>query len=172
MRESFFSDSRARGGSPLKRNEIRNRIEQIAEEVAARHGVSLVDADLVKEAGHEFLRIAIDKAGGVTTQDCEAVSRDLSSVIDDLDLVPWQYTLEVSSPGLERVLRKDREFRHFTGRPIEVLLYAPKDGNKRFAGVLRSFDDGAITVETENGDMVSFVREAVARASLVWKPRR
>jgi ribosome maturation factor RimP len=156
----------------LRRNEIRTRIEQIAEETAARHGVALVDADLVKEAGHEYLRVAVDKPGGVTTQDCEAVSRDLDHVIDDLDLVPWQYTLEVSSPGLERVLRKDREFKHFAGRSVEVTLFSPRDGKKQFSGVLRSFDGGIVTVTVEDGEMISFPREAIARARLVYEPRR
>ena len=156
----------------LRRNEIRTRIEQIAEETATRHGVVLVDADLVKESGQEYLRVAVDKPGGVTTQDCEAVSRDLGRLIEDLDLVPWQYTLEVSSPGLERILRKDREFKHFAGRSIEVTLYAAIDGKKRFSGVLRSFDGDIVTVDVQGGEMVSFPREAIARARLVYEPRR
>ncbi len=156
----------------MKRTEIHSKVEQIAVEIASTHGVILVDADLVKEAGQELLKIAIDKQGGVTTEDCETVSRDLSRVLDELDLVPWQYTLEVSSPGLERVLHRDREFKHFVGRTIDVALYAPRDGKKRYTGLFRSFDEGIVTIEVEDGSMLAFPRETVARARLVYEPRR
>lgn len=156
----------------MKRNEIRTEVEQIAVETASKHGVVLVDADLVKEAGQEFLKIAIDKQGGVTTEDCETVSRGVSRVLDELDLIPWQYTLEVSSPGLERVLRRDREFKHFAGRTVDITLYAPKDGKKRYTGLLRSFDEGIVTIEVEDGSTIAFPRETVAKARLVYERRR
>jgi len=156
----------------LKRNAMRTKVEEIAGEIAAKHDVVLVDAGLVREAGQEFLMLAIDKQGGVTTQDCEAVSRDLSRVLDELDLMPCQYTLQVSSPGLERVLRRDREFKHFSGRTMDITLYEARDGKKRYTGVLRSFDEGIVAVEVEDGSTIAFPRETVAKARLVYEPRR
>jgi ribosome maturation factor RimP len=156
----------------LKRVEIVAQVESIAGSIAAEAGVSLVDVEFIREGKNDFLRVYIDKNGGVGMEDCETVSRNLGAKLDELDIISGQHSLEVSSPGAERVLRKDGEFSHFAGRRVDITLYAPLEQGKRFSGILLGADNGIVSVRTEEGQIVAVPREKIARAKLVLEARR
>ncbi|MBQ7751752.1 MAG: ribosome maturation factor RimP [Clostridia bacterium] len=115
--------------------------------VAEKMGVTVIDAELKKEAGKQYLRIFIDKDGGVGIDDCEAFSKAFETEFDKLDPIKTEYTLEVSSPGLERKLKTKREFDYFKGREVDVKLFAEKDGLKEFCGTLLDFDGKTAKIE-------------------------
>lgn len=157
----------------MKRKQINAEVYAILEPIAEEAGVVLLDVDFVREAGAEYLRVCIDREGGVRMEDCERISRKLSPLLDDLDLIPGGFNLEVSSPGLERVLKKDREFCHFQGRTVEISSFEPlEDLGRKFQGILRGLRDGVVLVETVGGRVVAIPREKIARAKLVLVPKR
>ncbi len=121
---------------------------RLASPIAARQGCTLWDVEYVKEAGTWYLRVLLDKEGGVDILDCEAVSRELSDRLDELDPIEGSYTLEVGSAGAERALKRPEDFARFLGSPVLVKLYRAQDGGKEFPGVLKDYDasTGAITV--------------------------
>ena len=133
--------------------------------ITEEHGVKIYDVEYVKEGSDYYLRAYIDKDGGVTIEDCEAVSRKFSDVLDEKDLIKDPYILEVSSPGLGRALKKDRHFEQSIGMDVEVKLYEAKDGSKEFAGVLNAFDKDTITVEIKGNDTI-FERKQIAQIKL------
>lgn len=120
---------------------------EIGDALAAEQGVSLVDAEFKKEAGKQYLRIFIDREGGVGIDDCEAFSRAFEEKFDEIDPIKTEYTLEVSSPGLERKLRSQREFDYFKGREVDVKLFAEQNGVKEFCGILKGFDGKTAEIE-------------------------
>ena len=124
-------------------------VEEILSPIAAENKVRIYDVEYVKEGGEYFLRCYIDRDGGVTIDDCENVSRALSDALDRSDPIPDAYTLEVSSPGLGRILTKDRHLSASIGEEVEIKLYKPLEGmkEKEFTGVLKSFDGGTVTIE-------------------------
>ena len=128
-------------------------------------GCSLWDVEYVKEAGEWFLRVYIDKEGGVSIEDCEAVSRPLSDKLDEADPIDTSYTFEVSSAGADRVLKKPEHFARFLGQEAEVKLYRPREGRKSFVGPLLSYDDGDVTLEIA-GSPVTFEKKEVALTRL------
>jgi len=130
-----------------------------------RAGCTLWDVEYVKEAGAWFLRVYIDKPGGVSIDDCEAVSRPLSDALDEADPIEGSYTLEVSSAGCERVLKKPEHFAAFIGQEVQVRLYRPRDGRKDHVGLLKEYRDGDVTLEA-NGQSVSFTKQEIAQVRL------
>ena len=128
-------------------------------------GCSLWDVEYVKEAGEWFLRVYIDKEGGVSIDDCEAVSRPLSDKLDEADPIEGSYTFEVSSAGADRVLKKPEHFAQFLGSEAEVKLYRPREGHKSFVGPLLSYADGDVTLEI-SGSPVTFEKKEVALTRL------
>lgn len=112
----------------------------VGDALAEEMGVSVIDAEFKKEAGKQYLRIFIDKKDGIGIDDCEAFSKAFEARFDELDPIKTEYTLEVSSPGLERKLKTQREFDYFVGREVDVKLFAEKDGLKEFCGTLCGFD--------------------------------
>ena len=127
--------------------------------------LELVDIEYVKEAGENYLRAYIDKEGGVDINDCEAVSRRLSDLLDEKDFIPDAYILEVSSPGLGRQLKKDKDFVRENGKEVEVKLFKAVDGCKEFKGTLAGFDDKTVTVTIDGNDAV-FERANISKISL------
>jgi len=126
-----------------------DKIRGIAERVAHTHGVEVVEAELRGGGKARMLRVTIDKPEGVTHEDCANVSRDLSTVLDVEDAVPGgSYTLEVSSPGLDRKLLKPEDYSRFSGSRIKLTTHEPVNGNRHFEGRLESFSDGRLTLET------------------------
>lgn len=120
--------------------------EDIAKDITGPLGIDIYDVEYVKEAGEFYLRIYIDKPGGVTIDDCETVSRALSDELDKSDPIQDAYILEVSSPGLGRKLKKDRHFEKSLGEKVEVKLFEAVDGSKEYIGILKSYDADSITV--------------------------
>ena len=141
------------------------RTEAILEPICADFGVYVYDVEYVKEGGDYYLRAYIDKDEGVTIDDCENVSRALSAKMDEEDFISDAYILEVSSPGLGRSLKKDRHFMNSLGCEVEVKTYAPVDGKKEFTGILKDYDQGKVTLETDKGDLV-FTKDQTANVRL------
>ena len=123
-------------------------IRNIAERVAATHGVELVEIELKGGGKARTLRLTIDKPEGVTHEDCANVSREVSTILDVEDVVPGgSYLLEVSSPGLDRKLLRPEDYKRFTGSRIKVMTREPVNGNRHFEGRLQSFEDGKLLLE-------------------------
>ncbi|MCL2368207.1 MAG: ribosome maturation factor RimP [Oscillospiraceae bacterium] len=149
-------------------NKIVQAITPLAEQACREAGATLWDVEYIKEAGHWFLRVYIDKADGVSIEDCEAVSRILDPVLDEGDFIPGQYTFEVSSAGAERQLKRERDFAQFYGRFVEVKLYRPIEGSKEHIGTLAGYDQGDVIIEV--GDKVKRFKKddiAVTRLRIV-----
>ena len=140
-------------------------VAQLAAPVVEQAGCSLWDVEYVKEAGEWFLRVYIDKEGGISIDDCEAVSRPLSDLLDEADPIEGSYTFEVSSAGADRVLKKPEHFTQFQGQEVEVKLYRPRDGRKDFVGPLQSWQDGDVTLDV-GGEPITFEKKEIALVRL------
>ena len=135
-----------------KRETYESKTEQLLSPIAGKYGVEIYDVEYVKEGKDWYLRAYIDKPEGVNIIDCENVSRALSDVLDAEDFIPDAYILEVSSPGLGRALKKDRHLEKSLGEEVEIKTYKPIDGQKEFAGILKSYDTDTVTIlQGENG---------------------
>ncbi len=141
-------------------------VHEAAEEAAVAAGCELVDVEFVKEGAYWYLRVYIDKEGGVSLDDCEAVNGPVSAILDEKDPIEQAYFLEVSSPGLERPLKTARDFDKALGKPITLKLYKTIDGAKQCDGVLKSYENGIIHIETESGETKSFADADVGKAHL------
>ena len=140
-------------------------VAQLAAPVVEQAGCSLWDVEYVKEAGEWFLRVYIDKEGGVSIDDCEAVSRPLSDALDEADPIEGSYTFEVSSAGADRALKKPEHFRQFLGEQVDVKLYRAREGRKELTGALKAYENGDVTVELPGGD-VTLEKKDVAQVRL------
>ena len=138
---------------------------RLAAPIVEEQGCSLWDVEYVKEAGTWYLRILLDKEGGVDIDDCEAVSRAVDPVLDEKDPIPESYRFEVCSAGLERQLKRPSDFERYLGEPVLVKLYRPRDGQKEFPGRLVRYEDGAVTIEMR-GREVTFDKAEVALVRL------
>ena len=134
----------------------------LAEPIAQELGLSLWDVRFVKEGAQWYLRYIIDKEGGVDINDCAALSRRLSPLLDEKDPIPQSYCLEVMSPGIERELTRPGHFEAFLDWPVVVRLIRPLDGVREFAGYLRNYADGEITIEEEDGTVRMFTQKEIA----------
>ena len=144
---------------------VSDTVAALALPVVEKAGCTLWDVEYVKEAGAWFLRVYIDREGGVSIDDCEAVSRPLSDLLDEADPIEGSYTFEVSSAGADRALKKPEHFARFQGAEVEVKLYRPKEGRKEYVGLLRDYQDGAVTLETAGQEAV-FTKQEVALVRL------
>ena len=122
-------------------------VAELAAPVAAEFGCELWDTEYVREAGQWFLRLYLDKAGGVDILDCENVSRKVSDLLDEVDPIEGSYVFEVSSAGAERQLKRPSDFERFIGSPVLVKTYQNRDGRKEFPGVLKGYEDGDILLQ-------------------------
>lgn len=140
---------------------------ELAAPIIAEQGCALWDVEYVKEAGTWYLRVLLDKEGGVDILDCEAISRKLSDLLDEADPIEGSYTLEVGSAGAERPLKRPGDFEKFIGSPVAVRLYRSLNGRKEYAGVLKVYDaqSGAVTVTVGKEDM-TFEKPDVALVRL------
>jgi ribosome maturation factor RimP len=137
--------------------DVVERVREVAARVAATHGLDIFDVQFRREAGGMVLRVQIDRPGPAATaddcvsvEDCAAVSRDLSAVLDVEDVVPTAYTLEVSSPGLDRPLRGADDYRRFAGRRAKLVMREPVDGQTFFRGRLGGVEDGHVVIDAED----------------------
>ena len=126
-------------------------VASLAAPIVAEAGCTLWDVESVKEAGSWYLRVYIDKEGGVSIDDCEAVSRPLSDVLDQADPIEGSYTFEVSSAGADRALKKPEHFQRFLGSQVDLKLYRATEGRKEITGTLAGYEDGAVTLATALG---------------------
>ena len=130
-------------------SKITDRIFALARPVAEEEGCSLWDVEYLREAGTWYLRVYIDREGGVSIDDCERISRRLDPILDEEDPIPGSYVFEVGSAGAERELKRPSDFAQFMGSEVEVRLYQPLDGQKSFVGALAGYEDGCVTLQTE-----------------------
>ncbi len=151
-----------------KKRKVVDIVSEILASYVEEHSLELVDVEFVKEGQHRYLRVFIDKEGGVGIDDCQELSRHLNAEIDKVDPVEEEYFLEVSSPGVERPLKKDADFERFVGSLIEVRLYQQIDGHKIIEGDLLSFENGVIKVKLEHKDTIIEVpKDKIAKAKLL-----
>ncbi len=149
-----------------RREEYESKTEALLIPILEEKGYEMVDVEYVKEGSSWYLRVFVDKPGGITINDLESVSRRLSDLLDEKDFISDAYILEVSSPGLGRPLKKDRDFDRSIGEEIEVHLYRSLNGNKQYIGLLKSYDKDTITIEDEDGSEINLDRVNVSLVKL------
>lgn len=145
-----------------RREDYEKMTEELLEPVVGEFGFELVDVEYVKEAGTWYLRAYIDKPGGITVDDCEAVSRKFSDILDEKDYIEDTYIFEVSSPGLGRPLKKEKDFQRSLGEEVEIRTYRPIDRQKEFSGILKAFDRDTVTIVYEDDAEQVFQRSDIA----------
>lgn len=149
-----------------RREEYEQKAEALLAPIVEEAGFELVDVEYVKEAGNWYLRGYIDKPGGITVNDCEDVSRIFSDRLDEDDFIEDSYIMEISSPGLDRPLKKDKDFARSMGKAVEIRTYRPIDRQKEFSGVLTAYDDNSVTID-EDGSLRTFDRKEIALIRLM-----
>ena len=140
-------------------------VREMALPVVEENGCSLWDVEYVREAGQWYLRLYIDKTGGVDILDCEAISRRVSDLLDEADPIPTSYTFEVASAGAERPLKRPGDFAQFLGSPVLLKTYQPRGGRKEFPGDLAAYDDGAVTLKV-GAEELRFEKDEIALVRL------
>jgi len=151
------------------REPIASKIEEVAQRVAESEGLEIVEVEVKGGGNQRFVRIAIDKPAGVTHGDCELVSQQVGTILDVEDIVPGHYTLEVSSPGVERKLLKPRDYERFQGKKARITLREPVEGRKNWEGTLAGFTEGVVTLETEPGNARRIPLEQIHKANLKFE---
>ncbi len=146
-------------------NKIAQKVYELALPVAERQGVEIWDLEYIREAGQWFLRIYIDKNAGIGIEDCERFSREMDPILDEADPISESYVFEVSSAGAERELKRPSDFERFIGSRVEVKLYKGLDGRKEYVGMLKAYNDGAVTIDLAGKD-VTFEKDTVAHVRL------
>ena len=151
-----------------RKENYESRSEKLLLPIMEECGFELVDVEYVKEGGTWYLRAYIDKPGGITINDCETVSRQFGELLDQEDFIEDSYVLEVSSPGLGRPLKKEKDFERSLGEKIEIRLYKALDGAKEYTGVLEAYDKDTVTIRTEDDADMTIEREKIALVRLAF----
>ena len=149
----------------MRMSKITDKVTELARPIVEEEGCRLWDVEYVREAGSWYLRIYIDKTGGVDIEDCERISRRLDPVLDEADPIPDSYVFEVGSAGIERELKRPGDFESFLGSEVEVRLYQPVNGQKAYVGTLVRYDNGTTTIEI-GGKTLSFNKTQTAQVRL------
>lgn len=144
------------------------KTEKLLEHIISANNLELYDVEYVKEGGNWFLRAYIDKEGGITVDDCELVSRELSDLLDKDDFISDSYILEVSSPGLGRQLKRDKHFERSIGEEVEIKLYKAINKQKEWVGKLTGFNGDVLTIQTEDQTEMEFQRKDIAAVRLTF----
>ena len=144
---------------------VTDLVTEIAKPIVEEKGMELWDVEYVREGSEYFLRLYLDKEGGVDIDDCEAVSRAVDPILDEKDPIPGSYHFEVCSAGLERALKRPGDFERFLGSPVTVKLYRPRNGLKELPCVLKGYEDGCVTVEAGK-ETITFEKSEVALVRL------
>ena len=154
----------------MNRSEYENRTEELLLPILEDIGFELVDVEFVKEGNNWYLRSYIDKPGGISVDDCEMVSRALEKKLDEEDFIQEAYVLEVSSPGLGRPVKKEKDFLRNEGKEIELRLYQSFEHEKEWRGILKSWSKDSVTIVTEDGRELEFRRKEIAlvREAFDW----
>lgn len=145
-----------------KREDYEARVEAFLLPVMEENHFELVDVEYVKEAGTWYLRAYIDKPGGITVDDCEVVSRQFSDILDEKDYIEDAYIFEVSSPGLGRPLKKEKDFKRSMGEEVEIRTYRAIDRQKEFTGILKAYDNDTVTIAYEDDTEQIFNKSDIA----------
>ena len=145
-----------------RREEYEQKTEELLLPVLKEYHFDLVDVEYVKEGSAWFLRAYIDKEGGITINDCEDVARKMNPILDELDYIDGSYTFEVSSPGLGRPLKKEKDYARNLGKEVEVRTYRPIEHKKEFCGTREAYDEQTVTIVTEEDMEVSFAKSDIA----------
>ena len=151
-----------------RREEYEQQTEALLEPIVEELGFELVDVEYVKEGGTWYLRAYIDKPGGIAVDDCEAVSRRFSDILDEKDYIEDSYIFEVSSPGLGRPLKKEKDFARSIGEEVEIRTFRPINRQKEFIGILEAYDKETVTIELEDGEMMQISRSDIALIRLAF----
>ena len=151
-----------------KREDYEARTEQLITPIIERMNFELVDVEYVKEGGTWYLRAYIDKEGGITVNDCEAVAREMNEILDQEDFVEDSYVFEVSSPGLGRPLKKEKDYIRSMGRELEIRTYRAINREKEFYGILKAYDEKTVTIEMEDGLTMTFEKADIALIRLAF----
>ena len=149
-----------------KANNTEAKVLPLLEPIVEANSLELVDLEFVKEGVNWYLRVYIDKEGGVNIDDCELVSRALEAKLDEKDPIEQAYILEVSSPGIDRPLKKEADFVKYQGEIIDVKLYKAMNGSKQYQGKLLGLENGVLSIEEENGNVVTFEHKDTASVRL------
>lgn len=153
----------------MAKQSISEIVWSMALPIVEKAGCELVDVEYVKEGGNWILRVIIDKDGGVSHEDCERVSEPLNDLLDEKDPIPHQFYLEVSSPGLERRLKRPRDYERAIGELVEIRLFSPEDGRKNYKGRLESFDGKEVSIRLDTGEIKTFMLDRIAKAKTVFE---
>lgn len=148
----------------MSKEHIENLVEKLVQDIVSGSPIELVDVEYVKER-EWYLRVFLDKEGGIEIEDCHWVSEKVEAKLEELDPIKESYYLEVSSPGLDRALRKDRDFVRHVGDKIEISTFKPINGQKKFVGVLRGLHDGNISIDVD-GTEVTIPRDQTSQVRL------
>lgn len=151
-----------------KRETYEKRAEAMLMPIIESHQFELVDVEYVKEGGSWYLRAYIDKEGGITVDDCEVVSRAFSDLLDVEDFIEDAYILEVSSPGLGRPLKKEKDYIRSMGKELEIRTFKSINRQKEFYGILKAYDAATVTIETEDGEELVFQKSDLALIRLAF----
>lgn len=151
-----------------KKENYEQKTEEILLPMMEEYGFELVDVEYVKEGQTWYLRAYIDKPGGITIDDCEKVSRRLSDILDEKDYIEDAYVLEISSPGLGRPLKKEKDFKRSLGEKVEIRTYRMVERQKEFTGILQNYDDKTVTIEMEDGTTKTFEKTNIALIRLAF----
>lgn len=151
-----------------KREEYESKTEAFLLPIMDEHKFELVDVEYVKEAGNWYLRAYIDKEGGIAVDDCEVISRQLGEWLDREDFIQDAYILEVSSPGLGRPLKKEKDFARSIGQQVDIRLYKQREKQKEFTGALKAYDKDTVTIEMEDESDMVFDRSDIALIRLAF----
>lgn len=138
------------------------KTESLIMPILDRMKFELVDVEYVKEGGTWYLRAYIDKEGGITVNDCEDVAREMNVLLDEEDFIPDAYVFEVSSPGLGRPLKKEKDYIRNMGKELEIRTYKAINRCKEFYGLLKAYDKDTVTIETEDGETIIFNKSEIA----------
>lgn len=147
---------------------VREEVERLVLSILEEEGMELVDIEYKMGRGRGILRLYIDKPEGVKIDDCERVSKKIDPLLDRSDLVRGHYFLEVSSPGLDRPLKKEKDFKRFMGRLIKVKTFSPIDNQKTFVGTLKDYKEGMVTLETREEKVIEIPMKNIAKANLEY----
>lgn len=151
-----------------KRETYETRTEELITPILDRMNFELVDVEYVKEGGTWYLRAYIDKDGGITVNDCEAVAREMNEILDREDFVEDSYVFEVSSPGLGRPLKKEKDYIRSMGKEVEIRTYRAINREKEFYGILSAYDENTVTIKTEDGTEMTFEKSNIALIRLAF----
>ena len=149
---------------------IEDAIWKMAEPLIAENGMELIDVEYVKEGAEWYLRLFLDKEGdeGIDLDDCELISRKFSDILENNDPISQAYRLEVSSPGIERPLKRTKDFQRFQGEKVQVKTFSEVEGKKQFIGILQETTEETVTLDVD-GTSIAIPRKQIGKANLVWE---